>query len=92
MSLISKIKIKSLKDHLNRIKNDPKGPDSTLILTLRKELSVAYKEEETYWKQKSRIQWLNEGDKNTSYFHMSTVQRRRRILIKGLQDKQGQWI
>ncbi|XP_050232999.1 uncharacterized protein LOC126681501 [Mercurialis annua] len=32
--------------------------------------------EESFYKQKSRIQWLNLGDSNTKYFHNSIKQRR----------------
>ena len=36
----------------------------------------AYKEEELFWQQRSRIQWLKCGDKNTGFFHAATKQRR----------------
>ncbi|KAF3497270.1 hypothetical protein DY000_02052360 [Brassica cretica] len=32
---------------------------------LKAELNTAYLEEEVFWKQKSLIQWLRSGDKNT---------------------------
>ena len=33
-------------------------------------------QEETLWWQKSRVRWLKEGEKNTKFFHKTTVQRR----------------
>jgi len=33
-------------------------------------------QEETLWRQKSRVRWLKEGEKNTKFFHKTTVQRR----------------
>lgn len=35
----------------------------------RSELIQILKAQETYWMQRSRIQWLLEGDKNTAFFH-----------------------
>ncbi|XP_038974547.1 uncharacterized protein LOC120105876 [Phoenix dactylifera] len=44
------------------------------------------RQHEIFWRQKSRIQWVREGDRNTSFFHRSTVIRRQRNMIRSLQD------
>lgn len=40
--------------------------------------------EEIFWKQRSRIQWLIEGDRNTSFFHRSSLKHKRRNTIHSL--------
>ncbi|KAI5323779.1 hypothetical protein L3X38_032851 [Prunus dulcis] len=39
-------------------------------------LEKLWKVEELYWCQRLRINWLSAGDKNTRFFHLSTIQRR----------------
>lgn len=46
---------------------------------------------EDFWKLKSRLFWLNEGDANTNFFHMSTLHRRRKNRITSLKDSVGNW-
>ena len=41
------------------------------------------------WRQRSRKKWLRWGDKNTSFFHLSATQRRRRNLISEIKDNHG---
>ena len=47
---------------------------------------------EILWKQKSREVWLKEGDKNSKFFHFSTIIRRRRNSIDALKNDSGEWI
>ncbi|KAL5859327.1 hypothetical protein ACOSQ4_000623 [Xanthoceras sorbifolium] len=59
---------------------------------LLEEYNNVLTQEEVFWKQKSRNQWLKEGDRNTKFFHLSTLIRRRRNKIEGLLNKDGIWV
>jgi len=47
---------------------------------------------ETLWFQKSRAEAIRDGDRNTQFYHLSTIIRRRRNKIEMLQDQQGSWV
>lgn len=53
------------------------------IKLLNKLHDIISKEEE-YWKQRSRVVWLKSGDKNTKFFHMTTMKHRATNRIKKL--------
>ncbi|XP_050217883.1 uncharacterized protein LOC130015136 [Mercurialis annua] len=61
-------------------------------IQLEQQLYEARKQEDEFWRQKSRQIWLQQGDQNTKYFHASTMQRRRKNTILGLNDSHGNWI
>jgi len=48
-------------------------------------------QEEEMWHQRSRQNWLTEGDKNTAFFHQKASQRRRANAINRLQVGNDQW-
>ncbi|CAA7047375.1 unnamed protein product [Microthlaspi erraticum] len=56
---------------------------------LREELNHANAEEEAFWKQKSRNNWLKAGDKNTKFFHSVTKARRIRNNLTTIEDEAG---
>lgn len=56
---------------------------------IKHQLIIAYREEEAYWGQKSQNRWLDEGDKNTKFFHASVKATRKRKRIEKLQDVNG---
>lgn len=64
-------------------------PDVTLIETINSKLRQAYMAEEQYWQQRSRIQWLKKGDRNTGFFHAATRTRRTINTIPVIEDPQG---
>ncbi|KAJ9183601.1 hypothetical protein P3X46_007430 [Hevea brasiliensis] len=58
----------------------------------RNQLKYHWKLEEMYWFQKSRINWLLNGDKNTRFFHAKTAQRKQKNHILSIKDSRGQGI
>nr|XP_027065280.1 uncharacterized protein LOC113691366 [Coffea arabica] len=87
----SRDKIELIKKQLCDLKEVRGNSRNISMAALKKELSKAYKEEEKHWQQKSRIQWLKEGDKNTKFFHASVQGRRRRNSLHKLQREDGTW-
>ena len=52
-------------------------------------LNERYSQEEILWRQKSRVQWLKEGERNTSFFHRTMIQRCHSNRIHKLKDNHG---
>ncbi|GJW04780.1 RNA-directed DNA polymerase, eukaryota, reverse transcriptase zinc-binding domain protein [Tanacetum coccineum] len=87
-------KVKVLREELKRVQNClDKDPD---YVHLREEEYVfcnAYKEaardEEMVLRQKTKIQWLKDGDQNSAYFHNSLKGRMFRSGIEVVYDSEG---
>jgi len=47
------------------------------------------KDEESFYQQRSRVQWLQLGDRNTKFFHKSLLHRQVRNRIHHLMDDEG---
>jgi hypothetical protein len=58
---------------------------------LNMELNNILKKEELMWYQRSRAKWLTDGDRNTKYYHLKTVSRRRKNNILMIKNEDGQW-
>ncbi|GLT94950.1 hypothetical protein SLE2022_126590 [Rubroshorea leprosula] len=70
-------------------------PESAKYLSEEKQLLVETEEwlerEEILWRQQSRDIWLQEGDRNTRFFHMRASRRRERNTVGKLMKDDGQW-
>lgn len=63
--------------------------DSRLIQKATDTLHELLYREEMLWLQRSRINWLKEGDRNAKFFHSKVVWRAKKNRITKLQDSAG---
>lgn len=56
------------------------------------DLEKQYAEQSDYWRQRSQIECMKDGDKNTRFFHAKATTRARVNHISGLENRQGQWV
>lgn len=66
------------------------------LLNLQNQLTEEYnlilQMDEEIWAMKARTDWVIMGERNTSYFHMSTLVRRSKNKITCIQNAGGDWI
>ena len=70
-------------------KKPPSNDNGRIEEELEVELSEWLARTEVLWKQKSRELWLKEGDRNTKFFHLSTIIRRRQNHIDAIKSEDG---
>ncbi|KAF7154196.1 hypothetical protein RHSIM_Rhsim01G0175200 [Rhododendron simsii] len=75
-----KLQIATIKEQLLGIqKENEKGFKSNNYVNekvLVTKLGDLWQQESMFWHQRSRVNWLKVGDKNTRFFHLTTIQRR----------------
>ena len=86
-----KVKIQEIKKKLKAAREGCDPSKRGDIANLKRQLCKAYKDEELFWSQKSRNRWLKEGDKNTTFFHISVMTKRKKNKISLLQKLKGDW-
>ena len=82
--------IKALRYKLQALETTPKHNMDT-IRQVRQSLNGWLDIDEVMWKQRLRINFLKEGDRNTSFFHTKALNRKQRNWIQGLEDENGLW-
>ncbi|KAE8736154.1 hypothetical protein F3Y22_tig00000132pilonHSYRG00024 [Hibiscus syriacus] len=55
------------------------------------ELKDVLDKDEMFWLQRSRVAWLKDGDRNSSFFHARANGRRKKNWIEGLENEGGVW-
>ncbi|XP_074314409.1 uncharacterized protein LOC141649624 [Silene latifolia] len=53
------------------------------------EITSLLRQEEIFWRQRSRAIWLREGDRNTKYFHRKARQRKKKNTISRIVGRNG---
>ncbi|KAL0006983.1 hypothetical protein SO802_008485 [Lithocarpus litseifolius] len=86
-------RINSLLKNIKEVQDrQPSHENGLLENDLQIELSEWLLRSEVVWRQKSRELWLKLGDKNSKFFHLSTIIRRRRNNIDAIKNEEGTWI
>lgn len=52
-------------------------------------LKASLKKEEDFWKQKSHLKWIKDGNGNTKLFHASVQQARRKLHLHSIRNMHG---
>ena len=85
------IAIKEIQKQLDRLNEAELTEDAKAeFLGLSKMMDDLLQKQEIFWAQRSRINWLKHGDRNTKFFHAKATQRRRRNHIRGIRNTHGQ--
>ncbi|CAN1177321.1 Putative ribonuclease H protein At1g65750, partial [Linum perenne] len=87
---------KQLVLHLGNLESLNEERPTTYSLDLetkvRRELETTLWQENFLWRQKSRSNWVSDGDRNTRFFHVATMKRRKHNKITGLRNEMGVWV
>ncbi|CAM8888420.1 unnamed protein product [Rhodiola kirilowii] len=83
--------IKNLKEYINKLQVEPRTSD---VIEREEEASRKLDEwlarEELLWRQRSRTEWLKDGDRNTAFFRAKSTQRRDAKFINTLKTQDGE--
>ncbi|KAA3481168.1 reverse transcriptase [Gossypium australe] len=80
----------ALEARLNCLYNEDASDDNLAeIAEIQLGLNLEADKEEVYWEQRARVNWLQHGDRNTSFFHNMAGQRNSRGRVLDLEDELG---
>lgn len=82
---IARVKEKLFEEHLTTL-------NRMVLQQAQAEYKLYLHYEKEFWKQKASIQWYNEGDKNTNFFHSLVKGRRKRLHLKRVIRSYGTWV
>lgn len=90
----SKAKFKNVNRELDKARKKlivllESNADSSEIRRATDHMNELLHREEMLWLQRSRINWMKEGDRNTRFFHSKAIWRAKKNRIHSLQDADG---
>ncbi|KAH0983546.1 hypothetical protein GBA52_010723 [Prunus armeniaca] len=85
-------KVKELRLRLASLQSDEPSTQTFHTRSLiETEIDKCLEQEEIYWHQRSRVHWLQHGDRNTSFFHKQATSRRKKNALVGILDENDRW-
>ena len=90
---VCQIKINEFSVKLEEVQKRPANEfNARLEADIQAELNEWLLWNELMWRQKSRETWLKEGNRNSRFFHLSTIIRRGQNSIDAIKLDNGDWI
>lgn len=83
--------IKACKTELRCLRDKEDSHSVTKYEEVKKRLHLIPDQRDIFWRQRSKQLWLQSGDKNSKYFHMSANSRKRANQITKLKNAAGEW-
>jgi hypothetical protein len=74
---------------LARLQGEELAVERGKMKEIQNELQLKMEQEDIKWRQRSKTDWLQFGDKNSKFFHACANQRRRSNQIHSILDEQG---
>jgi hypothetical protein len=85
--------LRKLQKELNDVLSGPLSEEAVARQhELHLQIENLLKQEEIYWMQRGRTDWLCRGDQNTNFFHRAATGRRNKNFIKKLKGDSSDWI
>ncbi|WMV50513.1 hypothetical protein MTR67_043898 [Solanum verrucosum] len=86
----------AIREEIARVKKDffeecPSPENRAILKQAQAELKLYIHYEEEYWRQKERVQWLEEGDRNTRFHHCLVKGRRKKLISNRMMKADGSW-
>ncbi|XP_042983236.1 uncharacterized protein LOC122312642 [Carya illinoinensis] len=74
---------------ISRLQEENMGQSGAVIKEKQKAVDQLLAEDDLRWKQRAKQRWLQNGDRNTRYFHMCANQRRKTNRISKVEGEDG---
>ena len=85
-------KVAKLQRKVEWLELQPSSIETNQVLrSTRSKLNSWLDKEDAVWRQRSRLNWFQAGDRNTSFFHAKASSRQKKNLITGLLDDEDVW-
>lgn len=86
------VELKLVQDKLDTLMRLPYAADQFEVQqALHCRFNELLFQDETYWRQRSRVLWLKDGDRNSAFFHRRASNRKSRNKVKELNNAAGNW-
>jgi predicted translin family RNA/ssDNA-binding protein len=70
--------------------NKSEDADVEFMQKLYADLTKLQEEEDLYWRQRAKVDWMRSGDRNTKFFHVCANQKKKHNFIGNITDERGQ--